>query len=151
MLGSLGASYLTLHASGGAAMLRAGVEGLVEGAAEAGLEPPIALGVTILTSDGGAPPHILPKRVAEAIEGGCRGIVCAASDVHEARQYGPRLRIVVPGIRPSGVASHDQAKPATPRDAIQAGADLLVIGRAVTAADDPAAAAAAIAAEITQE
>jgi orotidine-5'-phosphate decarboxylase len=148
VLGALGASYLTLHASGGGAMLRAGVDGLAAGAAEAGLEPPIALGVTVLTSDGGAPPHILPKRVAEAIEGGCGGIVCAASDVREARQYAPRLRIVVPGIRPAGVAAHDQARAATPRDAVDAGADLLVIGRAVTAAEDPVAAAAAVAAEI---
>ena len=149
VLGALGTSYLTLHASGGSAMLRAGVDGLASGAAEAGLPEPIALGVTILTSDGGAPPHILPKRVAEAIEGGCGGIVCAASDVREARQYGPRLHIVVPGIRPTGVAAHDQARAATPRDAIEAGADLLVIGRAVTTADDPVAAAAAVAAEIT--
>jgi orotidine-5'-phosphate decarboxylase len=151
VLGALGAGYLTLHASGGSAMLRAGVDGLAAGAAEAGLPEPIALGVTVLTSDGGAPPHILPKRVAEAIEGGCGGIVCAASDVREARQYGPRLHIVVPGIRPAGVAAHDQARAATPRDAIEAGADLLVIGRAVTAADDPAAAAAAVAAEISAD
>ncbi|MGI8662739.1 MAG: orotidine-5'-phosphate decarboxylase [Acidimicrobiales bacterium] len=148
VLGALGASYLTLHASGGAAMLRAGVDGLAAGAAEAGLDAPIALGVTVLTSDGSAPPHILPTRVGEAIEGGCGGIVCAAIDVREARQYGPRLRIVVPGIRPAGVAVNDQTRAATPRDAIDAGADLLVIGRAVTAAEHPAAAAAAIAAEI---
>ncbi|MEO7556810.1 MAG: orotidine-5'-phosphate decarboxylase [Acidimicrobiales bacterium] len=149
VLGSLGASYLTVHASGGAAMLRAGVEGLAAGAAGAGLPEPILLGVTVLTSDGAAPPHILPKRVAEAIEAGCGGIVCAAGDVREARQYGPRLRVVVPGIRPTGAAAHDQARAATPRDAIEAGADLLVIGRAVTAADDPVAAAEAVAAEIT--
>src|SRR5258708_16878935 len=87
VLGALGTSYLTLHASGGSAMLRAGVDGLAAGAAEAGLPAPIALGVTVLTSDGGAPPHILPKRVAEAIEGGCGGIVCAAAHVPEARPY----------------------------------------------------------------
>jgi orotidine-5'-phosphate decarboxylase len=149
VLGSIGASYLTLHAQGGAAMLRAGVDGLAEGAAQAGLDAPIALGVTVLTSDGGAPPHILPKRVLSAVEAGCGGLVCAASDVREARQYAPRLRIVVPGIRPSGAPAHDQARAATPRDAVEAGADLLVIGRAVTAADDPVAAAAAIAADIS--
>ncbi len=114
VVGAYGARYLTIHAMGGAAMLRAGVEGLVEGAAEAGLEPPIALGFTVLTSDGGAPPHILPKRVAEAIEGGCRGIVCAASDVREARQLAPRLLKVVPGIRPPGADAHDQAQATTP-------------------------------------
>ena len=149
VLGSIGASYLTLHAQGGAAMLRAGVDGLAEGAAQAGLDAPIALGVTVLTSDGGAPPHVLPKRVLTAVEAGCGGLVCAASDVREARQYAPRLRIVVPGIRPSGAPAHDQARAATPRDAVEAGADLLVIGRAVTAADDPVAAAVAIVAEIS--
>jgi orotidine-5'-phosphate decarboxylase len=148
VLGSLGASYLTMHAHGGPAMLRAGVEGLESGAADAGLPPPIGLGVTVLTSDNDAPPHIVPKRIGIAIESGCRGIVCAARDVREARQYGPRMTIVVPGIRPAGTPAHDQARAATPGEAVEAGADLLVIGRAVTAADDPAGAAAALAAEV---
>jgi orotidine-5'-phosphate decarboxylase len=149
VLGSLGASYLTLHTSGGEAMLRAGVEGLTAGAADAGLAGPVALGVTVVWWVGVAPPHILPKRVLSAVEAGCGGLVCAAADVREARQYAPRLKIVVPGIRPSGTPTHDQARAATPREAIDAGADLLVIGRAVTEAADPVAAAAAIAAEIT--
>ena len=144
VLGALGVRYLTLHAVGGEPMLRAGVDGLAEGAANAGLQPPMALAVTILTSDDGAPPHILPKRVAAAVESGCRGIVCAAGDVREAKQYGPRLFAAVPGIRPDGVARHDQARAATPAAALLAGADLLVIGRAVTEASDPAGAAAAL-------
>jgi len=148
VLGSLGASYATMHAHGGIAMLRAGVEGLEAGAADAGLPAPVALGVTVLTSDNDAPSHIVPKRIAIAVESGCRGIVCAAGDVREAHHLAPRMKIVVPGIRPAGVAAHDQARPATPRDAIEAGADLLVIGRAVTGADDPAAAAAALTAEV---
>jgi orotidine-5'-phosphate decarboxylase len=146
VVGSLGVRYLNFHAQGGAAMLRAGVEGLHLGAIDAGVEiPPTGLAVTILTSDGDAPPHILNKRVQAALEAGCGGIVCAASDVTEAKQYGPRLTAVVPGIRPSGSQQHDQARAATPELAIAAGADLLVIGRAVTHADDPAAAAAAVA------
>ena len=149
VLGSLGASYLTLHAVGGAEMLRAGVEGLRSGADSAGLPEPVALAVTILTSDNTAPPHVLPKRVAAAVTAGCGGLVCAAADVHEARQYGPRLRMVVPGIRPAGSPVDDQARSATPREALDAGADLLVIGRAVTRADDPAAAAAALLAELS--
>lgn len=149
VLGSLGASYLTLHAFGGVDMLRAGCEGLRSGAENAGLPDPVALAVTVLTSDHTAPPHILPKRVATAVEGGCGGIVCAAADVREARQYAPRLRIVVPGIRTAGAPVHDQARAATPREALDAGADLLVIGRAVTQAADPAAAAAALVAELT--
>jgi len=150
VLGALGASYLTLHAFGGVAMLRAGVEGLNEGAEGAGLAPPTALAVTVLTSDGDAPPHILPKRVAAAVESGCRGIVCAVADAAEARHYGPRLTIVTPGIRPAGVASHDQARPATPAAARRAGADLLVIGRAVTEAADPVGAAEALVRELQE-
>jgi orotidine-5'-phosphate decarboxylase len=145
VVGSLGARYLTMHAHGGPAMLRAGVEGLEDGALSAGLAKPIALGVTILTSDAGAPPHILGKRVQAALEGGCTGIVCAASDVHEAKQLAPRLVAVVPGIRPPGTDSHDQARASTPAAAIDAGADLLVVGRAVTGAPDRAAAAAEMA------
>lgn len=148
VVGSLGASYLTIHAVGGAAMLRAGVEGLIEGASRAELPEPTALAVTILTSDSDAPPHILGKRVQAALEGGCGGIVCAASDVRTAKQLAPRLITVVPGIRPAGTAVHDQARAATPEAAIAAGADLLVIGRAVTAAPDMAAAAAAIVAAL---
>jgi orotidine-5'-phosphate decarboxylase len=148
VVGSLGASYLTIHAVGGAPMLRAGVEGLTEGASRAGLPEPTALAVTILTSDDGAPPHILGKRVQAALEGGCGGLVCAASDLQGARELAPRLVKVVPGIRPAGTATHDQARAATPQAALAAGADLLVIGRAVTAAPDRAAAAEAIAASL---
>jgi orotidine-5'-phosphate decarboxylase len=129
-------------------MLTAGVDGFQAGAAAAGLPPPVPLAVTILTSDGDAPAHILPKRVQAALEAGCRGVVCAASDVREVKLLGPRLVAVVPGIRPAGADQHDQARAATPEAAIAAGADVLVLGRAVTRADDPAAAAAAIAASI---
>jgi orotidine-5'-phosphate decarboxylase len=145
VLGAMGVRYLTLHATGGEVMLRAGVDGLAEGAAGAGLQAPIALAVTILTSDEGAPPHILPKRVAAAIEAGCGGIVCAAADVREAKQYGPRLFAAVPGIRTAGGDPDDQARAATAAMALAAGADLLVVGRAVTAAPDRAAAAAHLA------
>ena len=142
VIGSLGVSYLTLHAMGGVVMLRAGVAGLAEGAARADLPPPRALAVTILTSDAGAPPHILGKRVRAAVEAGCRGLVCATADVRTAKLLAPRLTVVVPGLRPAGVASHDQLRAATPKAALDAGADLLVIGRAVSAAPDRAKAAA---------
>lgn len=149
VIGALGATYLNFHAQGGAAMLSAGVDGFLAGAASAGLPAPIPLAVTVLTSDDQAPAHILQKRVQAALEAGCKGIVCAAADVHEAKQYGPRLTAVVPGIRPAGMPAHDQARSATPEAAIAAGADVLVLGRAVTQADDPAAAAAAVAESIT--
>jgi orotidine-5'-phosphate decarboxylase len=144
VLGALGVSYLTFHAFAGSAVLRAGVEGLNEGAELAGLPQPAALAVTILTSDPDAPPHILGKRVAAAIEARCAGVVCAASDVREAKQLGPRLLAVVPGLRPSGAPINDQARAATPADALEAGADLLVVGRAVTAATDRTAAASSL-------
>jgi orotidine-5'-phosphate decarboxylase len=148
VVGALGATYLTLHTSGGDAMVRAGVEGLAEGADAVGLGPAIALGVTVLTSDADATGHELRHRIGVAVEAGCQGLVCSALDVHEAHLLAPRLVTVVPGIRPSGVAHHDQARVATPGDAIRAGAGVLVIGRAVTGSLDRAAAAAAVAAEV---
>jgi len=149
VLGSLGATYVTMHAFGGVDMLRAGVEGLRDGAERAGLPEPTALAVTVLTSDSGAPAHILPKRVATAIEAGCGGLVCAVGDVREARLLGPRLTIVTPGIRPAGAPVHDQARAATPQEAFDAGADLLVIGRAVTEAPDPVVAASELVESLT--
>ncbi|QGG95181.1 orotidine-5'-phosphate decarboxylase [Actinomarinicola tropica] len=142
VIGSLGASYLTVHTAGGVDMVRAGNEGLLEGAANAGLTAPSLLGVTVLTSDPDA--SQLRPRLDVALEAGCEGVVCAATDLAEVLEVGPELVTVVPGIRPEGTSTDDQARVATPRAAIEAGADLLVIGRVVTAADDPAAAAAAI-------
>jgi orotidine-5'-phosphate decarboxylase len=145
VLGALGAKYLTMHARGGEDMLKAGVDGLNAGAEAAGLDAPIGLAVTVLTSDAGAPSHIVPRRLRMAMESGCGGIVCAAEDLSDARTIAPRLVRVVPGIRPEGVAADDQARAATPQQALDGGADLLVIGRAVTNADDPEEAAAKLA------
>jgi orotidine-5'-phosphate decarboxylase len=147
VLAAEGVTYLTLHTAGGLDMVRAGVEGLNLGAAGAGLDPPAALGVTVLTSDT-ADAAKLAARVDIAVQGGCGGIVCAAADVIDARRRAPDLEIVVPGIRLAGGDLHDQARPATPSDALATGADLLVVGRAVTAAPDPEAAAAAIVTEL---
>src|SRR5205807_7116508 len=148
--GSLGVSYLTVHARGGVTMLKAGVPGLREGAEAARLPEPRALAVTVLTSDDDAPPHILGQRVAAAAEAGCDGIVCAASDVREAKKLMPKLLAVVPGIRPAGADAHDQARSATPQEALEAGADMLVVGRAVTSAEAPAVAAAELAESIRE-
>jgi orotidine-5'-phosphate decarboxylase len=100
--------------------------------------------VTVLTSDGDAPAHILPKRVELAIEAGAKGLICAGTDLGFVRELVPRFTLVVPGTRPAGVAANDQARVTTPEEALGAGADILVIGRAVTAADDPIAAAEAL-------
>ena len=106
------------------------------------MEAPWALAVTVLTSDAGAPAHILGDRVRTAAAAGCGGVVCATSDVAEAKGIAPGLLAVVPGIRPGGTDRNDQARSATPEAALAAGADLLVIGRAVTAAADRREAAA---------
>ena len=129
--------------------LMAGVEGLAEGADRAGLPAPVALGITILTSDADAPPELVRARVAAARDAGCGGVVSAASDLREAKAVAPGLLAVVPGIRLAGTASDDQSRSATPADAMRAGADMLVIGRAVTAAPVPEAAAASIVEELT--
>ncbi len=142
--GALGAKYLTMHAHGGDAMLRAGVEGLAEGAARAELEQPKAIAITVLTSDSDAPEHIVPNRLRVAVESGCAGIVCSAPDLKNIRELAPRTLRVVPGIRAAGSERHDQPKAVTPEQALAEGANLMVIGRAVTLADDPAAAAAAL-------
>jgi orotidine-5'-phosphate decarboxylase len=147
VVGSYGTSYLTVHAGGGAAMVRAGVEGLAEGAAGAGVAVPTALAVTVLTSEVDAPPSLLAARVAAGLEGGCGGFVCAATDVALVRAQAPDAALVVPGIRLDG-PTHDQARVGRPEAALAAGADLLVIGRAVTAAADPRAAAEAVAAAV---
>lgn len=145
VLGALGASWLTIHAAGGAAMVAAGVEGLAAGADAAGQAAPTALAVTVLTSDPTAERQLLAARVQVALDAGCPGVVCAAPDLATVKGLAPGLFAAVPGIRPAGAEVHDQQRVATPESAIVAGADLLVIGRSVTEAPDPEAAAAAIA------
>lgn len=148
VVGALGARYLTLHTAGGPAMVRAGVEGLREGAAGAGAGEPCALGVTVLTSEPEASTHLLRQRVTAGLDGGCHGFVCAVADVPTVRQLAPSSVVVTPGIRPEGAPVDDQGRVATPRHAIDAGADLLVVGRPVTQADEPVAAARALVASL---
>ncbi|MGI9598355.1 MAG: orotidine-5'-phosphate decarboxylase [Acidimicrobiales bacterium] len=140
--GALGAKYLTMHAHGGPEMLKAGVEGLHSGARNAGLDDPVAVAITVLTSDADYPDHIVPNRLRVAVESGCGGIVCSGVHLKDARELSPRTLRVVPGIRAAGADKHDQPNPVTPTEALAEGADLLVIGRAVTEADNPATAAA---------
>jgi orotidine-5'-phosphate decarboxylase len=148
VVGALGARYLTLHAAGGVAMVRAGVEGFREGAAGAAGAEPTALGVTVLTSEPEPSAHLLRQRVAAGLEGGCTGLVCSALDIPTIREVAPSALLVTPGIRPEGAPAEDQARVATPREALDAGAGILVVGRPVTQADDPVAAARALAASI---
>ncbi len=147
--GRLGASLLTVHALGGPEMVAAAVEGCREGAAEAGVQPPEIIAVTVLSSlaeAAGASPASL---AFEAITAGARGAVVSGEDVKEVREaLGPDPLLVVPGIRPSGHASNGHARVLTPSEALEAGADYLVIGRPITRAADPAAAASQILAEV---
>jgi orotidine-5'-phosphate decarboxylase len=133
VLGRRGVDFLNFHAAGGVDMLRAGVEGLADGARDAGHPRPRALAVTVLTSD----PNLDTRdtRMRAARDAQCDGVVCAGTDVEIALGLG--LRTMVPGIRLAGGDTHDQARVDTPGDAIARGADWLVIGRAVTGAEDP--------------
>ena len=146
---------LTLHASGGAAMVTAARRA----AEQAGPDRPLLLAVTVLTSLDAAAlaaagvadsPRDQVLRLARlAMDAGADGLVCSAHEVPALRAAldGPAV-LVVPGIRPAGFPDGDQARTMTPRQAADAGADWLVVGRPITAAPDPAAAAAAIAAEL---
>ena len=147
VLGSLGARFLTVHATGGEAMMRAAVEGLTEGADSAGLPVPTTLAVLVLTSHQDAPPSLLLERL-NALAAGSPGIVCAAADLPTIRAHAPDIFAVTPGIRLPGGDVHDQARVSTPDAAIANGANLLVIGRAVTGAADPSSAAAEVAAHV---
>jgi len=148
---ALGISYLTVHASGGAAMLRAAVKGAQVGASSAGVEPPQVLAVTALTSlddaavsalGFGASASAMAERLADvAAASGVAGLVCSAREVHALRQRFPGLFLCTPGIRPTEAETQDQARTDTPEAAIQNGSDLLVVGRPVHGTPDPLKAA----------
>jgi len=146
---------LTLHATGGAAMVTAARRA----AEQAGPDRPLLLAVTVLTSlDAAAlaatgvaasPAEQVLRLARLAMDAGADGLVCSAHEVPALRAALDRTAVlVVPGIRPAGFPSGDQVRTVTPRQAADAGADWIVVGRPITAAQDPAAAAAAIAADL---
>jgi orotidine-5'-phosphate decarboxylase len=148
-------AFLTVHAAGGGAMMKAAADA----AAKAGQDRPKLLGVTVLTSldakdlatvgqDPDAARQVL--RLAQlAKESGLDGIVCSSKEVSALRAaLGPAFILMVPGIRPLWAATNDQKRVMTPKEAIAAGANYLVIGRPITAAQDPVAAAKRIASEL---
>jgi orotidine-5'-phosphate decarboxylase len=148
-----GASMINVHASGGRAMLSAAREALAFAGA------PKLIAVTLLTSldargladlpMSGEPGAIALRLAVLARESGCDGVVCSAEDLAAIRSAcGREFLTVVPGIRPAGADLADQKRAATPAAALAAGADVLVIGRPVTAAPDPDRALAAILSEI---
>lgn len=146
VLSRLGLGYLNAHAAGGDAMLRAFVAGAHEGAADAGVAPPRLLGVTVLTSDPDT--SAFPDRLSAAIESGCDGVVCSGHEVGAVKAAAAGFITMVPGLRLAGSRADDQARIMTPGDAIAAGADVLVIGRTVTHADDLEHAAGQVADEV---
>ncbi len=150
----LGASFLTVHACGGAAMLQSASDAAHGSSLQ-------LLAVTVLTSltdkdllQLGIPdkPADRVHRLAKlAVECNVRGLVCSPEEVSAMRsEYPAGVVLVTPGIRPEGSAMNDQKRAATPREAIQRGSDYIVIGRPITAAADPVAAAEAIAASLRQ-
>ena len=141
----LGVAMLTVHALGGAAMMRAAQEGVARGAAEAGVDTPRIVAVTVLSSHAGEELASPASLAWEAKEAGMDGVVVSGEDVRDVRDVcGAAFCLVVPGIRPAGGNGHDQVRVLTPQDAIERGADYLVIGRPITDASDPLAAAHAI-------
>jgi orotidine-5'-phosphate decarboxylase len=154
-LGRLQPAMLTVHASGGSAMITAARDALNA----AGAHRTLLLAVTVLTSLDATSLHALgiaddpagqALRLGRiAIEAGANGLVCSPHEVEALRAaFGPDICLVVPGIRPAGAAQGDQARTMTPLEAVSAGADWIVVGRPITASTDPAEAARRIVAEI---
>ena len=146
----LAPDYLTVHASGGQDMVRAAVEAL---------PGTVVVGVTILTSLSqshlarmgitGSARDAVRRLAALAVSAGARGLVCSPLEVADVRrEVGADVTLITPGVRPSGSAAGDQSRVATPEQALAAGADLLVVGRPLTAAADPGRAAADLAASL---
>jgi orotidine-5'-phosphate decarboxylase len=154
---SLGPALLTIHGAGGAAMMRAAVT--ARDAAAAPGHPMKLLGVTVLTSlddddlvatgqRGPAAAQAL-RLALLARDSGLDGVVCSPHELVALRTAcGPGFLLVVPGIRPAGAVVGDQKRVMGPREALAAGADYLVVGRPITGAPDPAAAARAILQEL---
>ena len=141
---------LTVHAAGGTDVIRAAVE------AAPGT---MVAAVTVLTSLGdhdldqigmiGPVPDLARRLAVLSVAAGAQGLVCSPREVAAVRsEVGPDVTLITPGVRPAGSEANDQARVATPEEALLAGADLLVIGRPITRAPDPGAAAAAIAASL---
>ena len=149
---------LNVHAGGGAAMMKAAADAAAE-AGDKGLSEPTMLAVTVLTSLSeadlhamgvqGSPRDQVLRLAALARDNGLGGVVCSAHEIEALRaEMGPDFKLIVPGIRPAGSASHDQKRVMTPEAAQQAGADILVIGRAITEAANAGEAARAIMADL---
>ena len=141
----IGAAMVTVHALGGEAMVAAAVRGAAEGAERSGHPMPTIAAVTVLSSVAGEGLASAASLAYEATAAGATGVVVSGEDVGVVREVlGEPTCLVVPGIRPAGSNGHDQARILTPQEAVERGADYLVIGRPITASSDPAGVASAI-------
>lgn len=148
-VGRLGVSMLTVHALGGPDMVGAAVRGASQGAEEGGHAPPVILAVTVLSSLSGEELASPASLAFEARAAGATGAVVSGDDVGVVREVtGEDFCLVVPGIRPAGSNGHDQVRILTPEEAVEAGADYLVLGRPITEAADPVGAARSILASV---
>ena len=154
-----GVSMLTVHTSGGKEMMRRAVEAAKEEAEKEGIEPPLLLGVTVLTSlkdkdleETGiiSETQVQVLRLAGlALDSGLKGIVCSPQEIELLRrELGPDLKIITPGIRPGWAEAQDQKRIMTPAEALIKGADYMVIGRPITQAASPAEAFTRLAGEL---
>lgn len=161
-LAKLGAGMISVHASGGRLMVAAAVRSVRDAVAELGVAEPAVLGVTVLTSldaEALSDVGVFRKPAGQvkhlgllAFESGACGVVCSVEEAAEMRRVlGSDALVVTPGVRPKWAERGDQARVATPAEALRAGASHLVIGRPVTAADDPVAAVDRILEEIDAE
>ena len=155
----LAPAMTTLHAIGGAEMMRAAMDAAGDAASRLGVRRPLILAVTVLTSMSqdelptigvaGSVQDQVRRLAALAQDSGVDGIVCSPHEVEALRaQLGPDMKLVIPGIRPAWAAANDQKRILTPAEAVAKGADYLVIGRPITAAEDPAHAARLIQGEL---
>ena len=151
----LDVQMLTIHCSGGSEMMRAAEEAAQATALQCGRNAPLVLGVTVLTSfdsnglreigsDGNVGKQV--ERLAQlAVDSGLRGLVCSPLEIVDLRQLLPKeIQLVTPGIRTGAEKADDQKRTLSPKEAMDAGASWLVIGRPITAAENPRAAAEAI-------
>ena len=152
-LAPLSPAILTVHAAGGEAMLEAAKRAAPNGTKVVGVTVLTSLDAPDLAAAGvfGSPEEQVQRLADLAKESGLDGIVCSGAEVRAAKAGWADGFFVVPGVRPEGAQPGDQKRIVTPRDALRDGASVLVIGRPITAADDPAAAIRDIAASFKKE
>lgn len=155
-----GADMITMHTVGGVDMMQAAQKGAERASQECGLDIPATLGITVLTSmnDAALAETGVSRAMADQVtvlaqqakRSGISGVVASPKEAHKLREdLGPDAYIVTPGVRPAGAALGDQSRVATPTEAFNAGASHIVVGRPITAAQNPKDAFLAIAEELS--